>query len=105
MVEEGGRALRARRSAPGAVPTRAVREPHHPLVKKPRDPLVDKASADPYRVGNVGDGYTISDEENNPSASGKTSRNGGGTLPCEERLSFLWGEGKRQSGFASACHR
>jgi len=63
------------------------------------------ASADTHRVGNVGDGHAISDEENNPPASGTTSRNGGGTLPRLERLPFLWGEGKRQSGFASACHR
>jgi len=89
--------------SPGAT-ARAVSEARHSLVEKPLGPLVDKASADTHRVGNVGDGHAISDEENNPPASGTPSMNGGRPLPRQERLPFLWGEGQRQRGGASMSH-
>ena len=61
MMQEGCRALRERRVSLGAT-TREVSEARNPRVEKTRDPLVDKASADPHQVSNVGDGHALSHE-------------------------------------------
>ena len=89
--------------SPGAT-ARAVSQARHSRAEKPLGPLIDMASADTHRVGNVGDGHAISYEENNPPASGTPSMNGGRTLPREERLPFFWGKVNRQRGFPSARH-
>src|ERR1700752_4752732 len=57
-------------------------------VQKPLRPFVDKTAADPHGGGRVGDGHPISEQENNPATSGKTSRHGRGSLPREERLTL-----------------
>jgi len=61
VVQEGCRALRERRSAPGAT-AMAVSEASHPLVEKPLDPFVDKTSVETDLGSNVGDGHTLGQE-------------------------------------------
>ena len=52
---------RVRRHALGAA-ARSVGQSLYALLEKPLHPLVDKATADPDRRGNVGDRHPISDE-------------------------------------------
>jgi hypothetical protein len=83
---------------------RFVGQSLYALLQKPLRPLVDKAAADPDRSGNVADRHPISQEEDNPAPSGTSCRDGGGPLPCLQRLTFSRGEADREGGGASTRH-
>jgi len=81
-----------------------VGQPLQTRLKKALRPLIDKASADPDRVGNLGDGDPIGQKENNPAPSSTAHSDGGRTLPREQRLAFRRREADREGGCASTSH-
>src|SRR5215510_3569134 len=81
-----------------------VVQPLHSLFQKSLHPLVDKAAADANCPRNISDRHPLSEEQHNAATSGKTSRDGRGTLPRQERLALRRRELHRESGFPSTRH-
>ena len=83
---------------------RFVGQALYALLEKPLHPLVDKATTDPDHSRNVGDRYASGDEQDNPTPASTPRRDGGGTLPRQERLPLGRCEADGEGGCASTSH-
>jgi hypothetical protein len=62
------------------------------------------AAAQAHGGGSVGDGRPVSQEYQQPGTSDQPSRDGGRTLPHQERPALGRREADREGGFASTRH-
>ncbi len=75
------------------------------ILQKTLGPLVDKASADAYCLGDMGNWYAISQLQNDSTASGTPSTHSCGTLPRHQRLAFFSCELNREGCVTAMRHR
>src|SRR5437016_2710067 len=83
---------------------RLISQPLQPLLQKPLHPLVDKATADPDRGRHLRKGHPISDQQNNPAASGQPGAYRRCPLPGQQRPALGRCEADREGGGASTSH-